>query len=264
MTGQSALYTGRVMHQRLSPSRHRLQYRVFSLLLDLDELPDLDRRLRLFSVNRFNLFSLREKDYGGAEGLSLRQHVDHQLVAAGLVPEGRIQMLTMPRILGYAFNPLTVYFCHRPDGSLQALLYEVNNTFGERHSYLIAVPEAEQHATRIHQQCDKDFHVSPFLGLSMRYAFDVSLPAPQRPGLGVGITASDPRGPVLIARLQARRRALSDGALARAFFTHPLLTLKVMGAIHWEALRLWIKRVPFHAKPPAPTLPVTIIKAKDL
>lgn len=264
MTGQSALYTGRVMHQRLSPARHRLQYRVFSLLIDLDELAGLDRRLRLFSVNRFNLFSLHEKDYGGAEGLPMRQHVEQQLARAGLAPGGRIQLLTMPRILGYAFNPLTVYFCHRPDGALQALLYEVNNTFGERHSYLIAVPEAEQHATRIRQSCDKEFHVSPFLGLSMRYAFDIALPAAQRDHLGVGITASDANGPVLVARFHARRRPLDDRALARTFLTHPLLTLKVMGAIHWEALKLWIKRVPLHTKPPAPALPVTIIKTKDL
>jgi uncharacterized protein len=261
--GVSALYVGQVMHQRLRPRRHRLDYRLFSLLVDLDELPELHRRLRLFSLNRFNLFSLHERDYGAGDGRSRRAQVDQQLRAAGLQAGGPLRLLSMPRILGHVFNPLSVYFCHRADGSLQAILYEVNNTFGQRHSYLIAVDRGEDRGAVVAQACDKQFHVSPFLALDMRYAFRVEPPETDRPGLRIGVSASDAQGVLLHARFDARRRALDDAGLARVFVSHPLLTLKVVAAIHWEALRLWIKGVAVHRLPAAPACPVTVIKAKD-
>lgn len=263
MTADGALYVGRVMHQRLKPVRHRLRYRVFSLLLDIDALPALAQRLRLFSLNRFNLFSLHERDYGAGEGIGLREHVERQLHAAGLAGGGAIRLLTMPRILGHAFNPLSVYYCERPEGGLQAVLYEVNNTFGQRHSYLIPVDGAQREAAHIDQHCAKRFHVSPFMDLDMRYAFRIEPPAPDRPGLAVGITVADADGPVLVARIDARRKSLTDGALALAFVTHPLLTLKVVVAIHWEALRLWLKGAPFRRCPPAPAQPVTIVASPE-
>jgi DUF1365 family protein len=263
LKSDSALYVGRVMHQRLRPARHRLRYRVFSMLVDIDELPALSQRLRLFSFNRFNLFSLHERDYGAGDGLPLRAHVEQQLHAAGLRTGGAIRLLSMPRILGHVFNPLSVYFCSHPDGGLQAVLYEVSNTFGQRHSYLIPVDQAERHGERIAQHCAKHFHVSPFLDLDMRYAFRVELPGAQREGLGIGITASDAQGPVLVARFDARRTPLGDAALARVFISHPLLTLKVVAAIHWEALRLWIKGARFRRCPPAPAQPVSIVGTKD-
>ncbi len=259
----SALYAGSVMHQRLRPVRHRLDYRIFSLLADLDELPLLARRLRLFSLNRFNLFSFHERDYGAGPGQSLRAHVEQQLLAAGLVAGGPIRLLSMPRILGHVFNPLSIYFCHRPDGTLQATLYEVNNTFGERHSYLIEVDGAERSDGTIAQHCDKQFHVSPFLALDMRYGFSIDPPSSAREGLRIGVTASDREGAVLHARYDARRRTLDDAGLLRLFFGHPLLTIKVVAGIHWEALRLWIKGVSLHPRPAPPVRPVTIIKAKD-
>ena len=263
MNGDGALYVGRVMHQRLRPAKHRLRYRVFSLLLDVDALPALAKRLRLFSLNRFNLFSLHEADYGAGDGLGLRPHVERQLAAGGLATGGAIRLLSMPRILGYAFNPLSVYYCDHPDGGLQAILYEVNNTFGQRHSYLIPVDPTEQDGARIAQHCEKQFHVSPFLGLDLRYDFRMEAPSPQREGLAVGITVGDEAGPVLVARFDARRRELDDAALAAAFFTHPLLTLKVVVAIHFEALRLWVKGARFHACPAAPAQSVTIAGIKD-
>jgi DUF1365 family protein len=260
----SALYLGRVTHQRLRPARHRLGYRVFSLLVDVDELPALSRRLRLFSFNRFNLFSLHESDYGAGDGMALRGYVERQLDAAGLRTGGAIHLLSMPRILGYAFNPLSVYFCGHPEGGgLQAVLYEVSNTFGQRHSYLIPVDEAERHGERIAQQCAKHFHVSPFLDLDMRYDFRVEPPDAERKGLRIGITARDAEGAVLTASLDAQRRPLGDAALALAFFSHPLLTFKVIAAIHWEALRLWVKGARFRSCPPAPAKPVTIAGTKD-
>ena len=265
----SALYSGYVMHQRLRPVRHRLRYRVFSLLLDVDELPALAQRLRLFSLNRFNLFSLHERDYGIANGEAngnpgLRHSVDQQLRSAGLATGGAIRLLTMPRILGYAFNPLSVYFCHAADGSLSAILYEVSNTFGQRHSYLIEVDAAAaQPGALIEQQCAKRLHVSPFLGLDMRYVFRIDPPDTQRASLSIGVAAHDSSGVVLNARFDAQRRVLSDAALAKAFFSHPLLTLKVVLAIHWEALRLFAKGLSLLPTPAPPVRPVTVIKSED-
>jgi DUF1365 family protein len=269
----SALYTGNVMHQRVRPTSHRLRYGVFSLLVDVDELPALARRLKLFSLNRFNLFSLHERDYGdGAVTTSpttdshsrhapgLRAYVERQLRAAGLPTGGAIRLLSMPRILGYAFNPLNVYFCHQPDGALRAVLYEVNNTFGQRHSYLIEVEPAQRHGgVPVTQRCPKQFHVSPFLGLNMQYLFQITPPRAERDDLRIGITVHDLEGAVLTARLDMRRRPLGDAGLALALLRHPLLTLKVVAGIHWEALRLWIKRVPLHRLPPTPVHDVTII-----
>ncbi|MBU6260989.1 MAG: DUF1365 family protein, partial [Burkholderiales bacterium] len=251
----SALYVGRVMHQRLRPARHRLAYRVYSLLIDLDELPELARRLRLFSLNRYNLFSLHERDYGAGDARGLRRHVERELERAGLAGGGAIRLLTMPRLLGYAFNPLNVYFCHAPDGALQAILYEVNNTFGERHSYLIEVDPAQARAGRIVQRCDKQFHVSPFLACALQYRFGVEPPAADRAALSVGVAAYDVDGLVLNTRLDAERRALDDGALLRAFCSHPLLTFKVVAGIHWEAARLLLKRLRVYRHPPPPARP---------
>ncbi len=268
MSDASALYTGSVMHQRLRPARHRLSYRMFSLLVDLDELPALTLRLRLFSLNRFNLFSLHERDYGDiarradrSEGL--RACVDRQLRDAGLPAAAAVRLLTMPRILGYAFNPLSVYFCHGADGALQALIYEVNNTFGERHSYLIAVEAGEGDRERIVQHCAKEFRVSPFLALDLSYVFRIEPPHPERAALSIGVVANDRAGALVNARFDARRRTLDDAALARVFFSHPLLTLKVIAAIHWQALRLWCKGVRLQPKPAPPARALTLVKPSD-
>lgn len=268
MKSASALYVGSVMHQRLRPARHRLRYRMFSLLVDLDDLPALARRLRLFSLNRFNLFSLHERDFGdiaarAAPRGGLRDYVDRQLRDAGLPGAAAVFLLTMPRILGYAFNPLSVYFCHGADGALQALIYEVNNTFGERHSYLIAVDAAEHHGERIVQRCAKKFRVSPFLAIDLRYVFRIEPPRPERAALSIGIAAHDDDGAILNARFDAERRRLDDAALARVFLSHPLLTLKVIAAIHWQALRLVLKRVRLEPKPASPTAPLTLVKPTD-
>ena len=268
MSSASALYVGSVMHQRLRPARHRLRYRMFSLLVDLDELPALARRLRLFSLNRFNVFSLHERDYGDlAEradaGGGLRVYVDRQLRDAGLPAARSVRLLTMPRILGHAFNPLSVYFCDGADGTLQALLYEVNNTFGERHSYLIAVDASQRKEARIVQRCAKEFRVSPFLPLDLDYVFRIEPPASERAALSLGVVANDSIGALVNARFDAERRVLDDGALARVFFSHPLLTLKVVAAIHWEALHLAVKGVRLQAKPATPSCPVTLVKPLD-
>lgn len=258
----SALYTGHVMHQRLRPLRHRLRYRMFTLLLDLDDIDALGARLRWFSVGRFNLFSFRPGDHGDGSAdtvAGLRAHIDARLREAGLPSGGAVRLLAMPRMLGYAFNPLSIWFCHAPDGRLQAIVYEVNNTFGQRHSYLIEVAAAADDL--IAQRCDKQMYVSPFLGMALQYRFRITPPSER---LGVGISVHDADGAaVLNARLDARQRPLTDGQLLRAFVTHPLLTLKVVAGIHWEALRLWIKGARLHERPAAPAQSLTVVRHAD-
>ena len=245
MSGEaSGFYAGTVMHQRLRPQRHRLRYRVFLLLLDLGELDAVAARLRLFSRNRFNLFSFFDCDHGDGSAGPLRGQIERLLTAAGIAPDGgAIRLLTMPRVLGYAFNPLSVYFCYRRSGGLAAIVYEVRNTFGERHHYVMP---ANGDGT-IHQECDKRFFVSPFLDMDMRYAFRVNPPGER---VGIAITGRDAQGPVIVTALQARRAPLSDAGLALASVTYPLLTLKVIAGIHWEALRIWLKGIRLRDRPP--------------
>ncbi|WP_077035421.1 DUF1365 domain-containing protein [Pelomonas sp. KK5] len=251
----SALYVGRVTHRRLRPRRHHLAYRIYQLLIDIDELPRLDAGLRLFSVGRFNLFSFHPADHGDGSGRPLREQLDQHQREAGLPLGGAIRLLTMPRLLGHGFNPLSVWFCHAPGGALQALVYEVNNTFGQRHSYLI--PVAADAGPVVVQRCAKQLYVSPFNGMAMHYRFRVEPPAG---AVAVGIGVHEAEGPLMHARLEGQRRPLSDAALLRVFFSHPLLTLKVVAAIHWEALRLWLKRVPLQARPDAPPRGFTLVR----
>jgi DUF1365 family protein len=239
----SALYRGEVMHRRLRPRAHRLRYRLFSLYLDLGELDGLSIRLRLLARNRFAPLAFYDRDHLAGTDEPLRAQIARMLAHAGIAWDGgAIRVLTMPRLLGFVFNPLSVWFCHRHDGGLAGVVYEVNNTFGERHCY--ALPAAGEGAVR--QDCAKAFHVSPFLPMALDYAFRVAPPGER---LALGITASDCDGPVLTAVHTARRRALSDAQLARALVAYPLLTLKVVAGILWEAARLWAKRVPIFRHP---------------
>ncbi len=242
MNLKSSIYTGHVAHARHRPRSHRLRYRVFSLLLDLDELPNLDADSRLFGYNRAAIFSFRDEDHGDGSRGGLRDWVVRQLEEAGL-PAGdlRVRVLCYPRIIGYVFNPLTVYFCYRPDDSLCAALYEVCNTFHERHTYVIPVGEPSGGAIR--QRCDKALYVSPFTPMASRYDFRVE---PPRERVFVGINQSDDDGPLLAASFAGKYLAFSDRALLKLLLAYPLMTLKVMGAIHVEALRLWLKGVPVH------------------
>lgn len=261
MTVRSAIYAGSVSHQRLRPLRHRLSYRVFSLLLDLDEIPALAKRLRWFSLDRFNLFSFHNRDHGDGSTTPLRQQIEQELDKADLPPGGRIELLCTPRMLGHQFNPLSVYFCHSPAGELQAMVYEVHNTFGERHSYLIPLREAVQPGQTLVQHCAKAFHVSPFLGMDMQYEFRTQ--APHEGGLSLSINTRDAEGPMLVAHYAAKARALTDGALLRLCLSHPLIGLKVVAAIHWEALRLWFKKAPLYSHQAATGAAYTLVESKE-
>lgn len=251
---QSALYTGRVMHQRLKPRRHRLSYRMFFLLLDLDEIDSLAARLWLFSRNRFNFLSFADRDHGDGSGGALKAYVERQLNMAGIeIDGGAVRLLSMPRMLGYAFNPLSVYFCYRRQGDLAAILYEVNNTFGQRHTYLIPVEDCERQGV-VEQHCVKRLYVSPFIGMGMQYRFRIGLPDE---AVSLHITGSDGQGPLIVASFSGKRQPLSDARLAATFLAYPLLTLKVIVGIHWEALLLWAKGMRPHERPHPPHQPVT-------
>jgi DUF1365 family protein len=255
---RSALFAGHVLHLRTRPKRHRLRYSVFYMALDLEEASAAHAGLRFFSFNRFNLFSFHERDHGDGSSFPLVEQIRAKLRAAELDARGAIVLMTMPRVLGYAFNPLSLYFCYREDGGLAAILYEVNNTFGQRHTYLIpAVPDADG---LVRQESAKSLYVSPFLDTDMSYAFAV---APPNKRVAISIIARDAEGPVLIARLLADRIPLADRTLLRALLAYPLLTLKVVAAIHWEALRLWLKGVRPTERPTQLTDRTTIGRASQ-
>jgi DUF1365 family protein len=243
MTFQSAIYVGSVMHHRLRPRNHQFKYRAFWLLLDLDELDTLSAKLSWFSRNRLNLFSFYDADHGDGGATQLRTQIANRLDGMGLhLKGGRIKLLCMPRMLGHCFNPISVFFCYRADGTLAALIYEVHNTFGERHSYIVP---AESDAGALRQSTCKSFYVSPFMAMDMRYDFRIAAPDER---VKVGIRASDDCGAVLHAVLSGARQPLTDRSLVRLFILCPAVTLKVVGAIHWEALKLWFKGVPFQPR----------------
>lgn len=257
-SGASCLYAGQVVHRRIRPRRHRFRYRVFSFFLDLDEVDDLGARLRLFSHNGRGLTGFFDRDHGSGGAGLLRSWVEELLARAGILLDGGpIRLLCYPRVLGYVFNPLSVYYCYRAGGRLAAILYEVNNTFGERHCYLIPVKSGG--AGPIRQACPKRFYVSPFIEVAGNYAFRLSPPGER---LSVAICQRDAQGDLLQASFVGRRLPLDDSTILRCVLGSPLMTLKVMGGIHWEAARLWLKGIPLMRRPGPPCEPVTIVRQK--
>lgn len=243
------LYRGTVMHARMKPKQHRFSYRVASLLIDLDRLDEADRQSRLFGVNRRALYSFREADHGPRDGTSLRDHAQRCAAREGVdLSKGRVRLLCYPRLFGYVFNPLSVYFCDDAAGKLALIIYEVRNTFGEMQSYVLPVRDGEMSQAGLRQQQDKQFYVSPFIEMGMRYHFRLSPPADD---VKLRILETDAEGPLLAATFHGRRQTLSTVALLRMFASLPLMTLKIMAAIHWEALRLWAKGIRLAARPAA-------------
>jgi uncharacterized protein len=251
----SAAYVGAVMHTRLRPVRHRLRYRMMTIFLDLDELPLLSSRLRLFSAERFNLFAFRGRDHLAGTDVPLRAQVESHLARAGIAADGgAIRILCMPRVLGTVFNPLSVYFCHARNGDLRAMLYEVNNTFGERHSYLI--PVDGPHRRTFRQSCAKQFYVSPFMEMAMHYHFRLAAPGHRA---AIAIETHDATGTVMSACFTGERHALSDSMLLRAFLRHPMMAAQVLGSILWEATKLWRKGMRAQPRPAPPKDSVSIV-----
>ncbi len=249
----SAIYTGQVAHRRYAPKQHALRYRVYSLLLDIDELDRLDEELRWFSVDRFNLLSFRRRDHGPRDGSALRPWARRVLGDAGVeIGCGRIQLLVYPRILGYGFDPLTVWYCHDESGRLAGIIHEVRNTFGEYHCYVAPVGRTE--GEPVTHTADKVFHVSPFFDVAGTYDFRLRPPGA---AVSVVIDYSEAGEPLLTASFSGVRSPLTDRNLLRRFWSHPLVTFKVIAGIHWEALKLFRKRVGFRSKPEPPSVGVT-------
>lgn len=236
----SCLYAGRVVHRRLSPKPHGLSYRVYAALLDLSELDLLGRRLRFFSRRRFNLISFHDSDHGAGSSASIEDHARALLRRAGLeAASGRISLLCYPRVLGYAFNPLSAYFCYARDGALAATIYEVTNTLGERCSYVLPVSSAA--SGTLFQRCEKEMIVSPFNPLAGEYSFHVRPPAEQ---VTLGVLYREASAPVMRAHFHGDRVPMTDANILRVTASVPLMTTKIIAGIHYEAMRLWLKGVP--------------------
>ncbi|MEX2454122.1 MAG: DUF1365 domain-containing protein [Rhodospirillaceae bacterium] len=256
-TGRTAgadIYVGEVMHRRSRPKPYEFRYRVFSLLLDIDRIDRTAAACRWFSHNRFNLFSVRDRDHGPRDGSPLRPWIEAHLARAGLADAAAtVRLLCMPRVLGYGFDPLSIWFCHDASGALRAVLYEVKNTFGDQHGYLMPVaPGADAPADHAF---DKRLHVSPLIGMSARYRIRVAAPGDR---LGVLIRESDDDGEFLVATLTGDRRPMTDATLLRLFAGMPLMTFKVVAAIHWQAVRSLARGVKFHRRPAPPAEEVTL------
>ncbi|MBU1346300.1 MAG: DUF1365 domain-containing protein [Alphaproteobacteria bacterium] len=259
MPDQDALYVGEVVHRRVHGIDHTLRYRLYMLLLDIDAAEIRLRPLRWLTHGSFGLMSYSPRDHGDRSTNPLRTQIEAHLSAAGVdLNGGPIRLLTMPRILGYGFNPLSVYFCHHADGNLAALLYEVTNTFHERHSYLVALPSAPAPGT-VRQTTEKTFFVSPFMDMDLTYDFTV-----RPPGEAVSVVVAVRRGdqPILTASFAGQRRPLTDAEILRAWLTHPLLTFKVMWGIHWEAAKGMMKGARYRNRDKPPAHPVTVGSAR--
>jgi len=252
----AAIYFGEVMHHRFRPFSHRFVYRVFSFLLDIDKLDETAAGSRLFRHNRAGLFSFHDRDHGPRDGSPLRPWVEQALAAAGLAEAGaRIRLLCLPRLFGYVFNPLSIYFCDDEAGRLRAILYQVKNTFGEQHCYLLPVAANHPEGQSVTQSVAKNFYVSPFIDMGATYRFRIRPPGER---LSVIIAENVAEGRQLVATQTGRRAPFTDANLLRALLLFPLITVQIMVAIHWQALLLWLKGARYHARPPLPAHDVTI------
>lgn len=251
------LYAAQVMHRRRVAPFYRFTYRLFYLLVDVDRIDELAAGLHGFSRNRFNLLALHDADYGDRKrGASLRSWAERHLAQAGIdLQGGRIRLLTLPRLLGFAFNPINLWYCEHASGELRAVIAEVNNTFGETHAYLLPVASAADAAAySLRQGKDKCFHVSPFFDLVGRYQFELDEPAER---LRVVIHESREGTPILDAKLSGSRIALCDRNLVLQVLRMPWMTLKVVAGIHWQALKIWLRGGRYHRKPPPPSAEMT-------
>jgi hypothetical protein len=243
----AALYTGRVHHTRLRPFVHKLRYNVFSLWLDVDKIAETAKGNCIFAYNRFGVASFFDKDHGDHTGAPLRGWVENALRSSGIAPPGGpIRLLCFPRILGYVFNPISLFFCYDSQQNLLAIVYEVHNTVGGAHAYVAPVSGMDSDGV-VHQYADKVFYVSPFIGMTARYAFAVRPPAES---FAVTIHETVPEGPQLTASHCGERRPFTAAQLAWLLAANPLMTLKVFGGILWEAFILWTRGARYRSPQP--------------
>ena len=230
----SCIYNGVVTHQRFKPVKHALKYKTFSLLIDLDELELLSNKISIFSLNKFNVFSFYNKDHGLRDGSFLKDWVIENLKKFNISSQiTKVKLLCYPRIFGYVFNPLSIFYCYEKE-NLRAIFYEVKNTFNEQHTYIFKVTNNE----KIEQKCKKKFYVSPFMDMNTIYNFKLLNPKEK---LSVFIKQTDDAGTILTATQVGDKKEFSFKQLLKNFFNYPLMTLKIISSIHYEAFLLWKK-----------------------
>ena len=238
MIKESYIYTGKVIHKRFKPKEHYFKYKIFSILLDLNETEFINKNINFFSYNKFNLMSFYDKDHGPRDGSSLIDWVKLNLKSVGVNDsEIKIKILCYPRILGYVFNPLSIFFVYDLKSKLISILYEVKNTFGEQHTYVFKVNENSE---ILNNNCKKKFYVSPFMDLDSEYYFKILNPDKS---LSVIIDQRDKDGKLLFASQDGVRSNLNSKNLIFSYLKHPFMTFKIISAIHFEALRLWLKGI---------------------
>jgi hypothetical protein len=238
----SSIYNGTVIHKRFKPKIHFFKYKVFSLLIDLSELDILDKKINFFSYNKFNLISFFDKDHGERDGSSLIKWVKKNLRDNQINSENiSIKLLCYPRILGYVFNPLSVFYVYNNDEKLISILYEVKNTFGEQHTYIFKV----ENNNLLQHNCVKKFHVSPFIEMDCNYFFRILKPAEK---ISVIIDQYQSNEKILYASQDGKRTEFTSSELIKSYLKHPLMTFKIISAIHFEAFKLWAKGIKFIKK----------------
>ena len=239
----SSIYNGQVIHKRFKPKVHSFKYSVFSLLIDLSELELLDKKVNFFSYNKFNWISFYDKDHGERDGSSLIDWVNKNLKKNNITSEKiKIKILCYPRIFGFVFNPLSVFYVYNSNNNLISILYEVKNTFGEQHTYIFRV---EKDGNLIQNNCTKKFHVSPFIKMNCNYFFRLLKPGNK---ISVIIDQYENEDKILYASQDGIRTDFNTKYLIKSFLNHPLMTFKIIIAIHYEAFKLWSKGIKFIKK----------------
>ena len=239
----SSIYNGTVIHKRFKPKIHYFKYKVFSLLLDLSELEHLSKKIKFFSHNKFNLVSFYEKDHGNRDGSSLVSWVIKNLNDNNISSENvKIRLLCYPRILGYVFNPLSVFYIYDSNEKLICILYEVKNTFGEQHTYIFKIDDEKNF---YQHNCEKKFHVSPFIEMDCNYFFRLLKPGEK---ISVIIDQYQENEKILYASQDGIRTDFNSKELIKSYLKHPLMTFKIILAIHFEAFKLWVKGIKFIKK----------------
>ena len=243
MIKSSSIYNGHVIHKRFWPKKHFFKYKVFSLLIDLSELYQLEKKLTLFSYNKFNVLSFYDIDHGPRDGSSLINWVKENMTKNNISTEEiTIKLLCYPRIWGYVFNPLSVFFVYDKNSNLVSILYEVKNTFNEQHTYIFKLQKSEE---LIEHSCRKKFHVSPFIEMNCTYYFKITKPSEK---ISVYIDQHDNENKLLVALQEGIKVTLNNKNLIKVFFSHPAMSFKIILAIHFEAFKLWVKGIRFVKK----------------
>ena len=238
----SCIYNGKVIHKRFKPKENYFKYSVFSLLIDLSELKKIDQEISFFSLNKFNLISFYEKDHGERDGSSLKEWVKKNLEQNRIETVNiKIKLLCYPRIFGYVFNPLSIFFVYNHNDKLISILYEVKNTFNEQHTYVFKV----ENDNLLQHNCEKKFHVSPFIEMNCNYFFRILKPSEK---ISVIIDQYQLDEKILYASQNGIRTDVTSSQLIKSYLKHPLMTFKIISAIHFEAFKLWTKGIKFIKK----------------